>query len=392
MNARRSLTVLLLLLLATAGAGAEKRTELTAIITQVDGAVEADGPGLTGIPRATPWQVIRSGVTVRVPKGGVAGIVCSNRRFVRLRGPASWSLTAKACAAGKELTPAEYTLVAPQGGRFKVVSGLLVLEREMRGGDEGDPLAPVVLSPRNTVLRSPRPTVSWTRVPSATEYEVKWSGRRIAGYDTRLTAGDTACKADSEGLEVCSLPWPADRPDLPPGEIFFLRIVARQGIAESWHGNDPVEARTQAIAEAEALENRFRQLDSLSLGAGALEATRGGLLASEGLYADAAELYRRALALVPGPELLTTLGDIHLAMGLYLLAEPRYRAALADDAPAVRAAAAFGLGRIAYTRGKYQEAADSFQQARNLYSQLTLGEEEEAARQAAQKAAARAPK
>jgi hypothetical protein len=68
---------------------------------------------------------------IRLPEGATAGIVCSNHRFVRLRGPASWSLSGADCAAGKELTPGEYSLVAPQAGRFKVVDGLLTIEREI---------------------------------------------------------------------------------------------------------------------------------------------------------------------------------------------------------------------------------------------------------------------
>jgi hypothetical protein len=280
---------------------------------------------------------------VRVPKGGSVGIVCSNRRFVRLPGPAAWSLTETACAKGKELTPAEYALIAPQGGRFKVVEGLLVLEREIRSGNGNDPLAPLVLSPRNTVLRSPRPTLSWSRVP-ATEYLVHWIGRGAGDHDLRLEAGKVACSQVLQTISVCSLPWPEDRPDLPPGKTFSLKIAARSGLAE------------------------------------------------KGLYADAADFYRQALAAAPTSELRITLADLDFVMGLHFLAEPRYREVLPDNAPSVRAAAAFGLGRIAYTRGKYREAAASFWQARELYSQLRLGEEEAAARQAAEKAAARVPK
>lgn len=364
---------------------------LQGVITQVQGAVEVVGPGVSDLPLASPWQVIRAGVVVRVPKDGFAGIACSNRHFVRLRGPVSWSLAQPGCAAGKELTPAEYALVAPQGGRFKVVEGLLVLEREMRGGDGDDPLAPVVLSPRNTVLRSPRPTVSWIRVPSVTEYEIRWSGRGSGGHDVRLQAGEVSCAEDREGLSICSVPWPEDRPDLQPGELFFLRIAARSGIADPWHSNDPVEARTQKVAEEVALERQLHDLESLGLQGAALDAARAGLLAEHGLYADAAELYRRALAAAPAPELRITLADLDAAMGLHFLAEPRYREALAEGTPSIRAAAAFGLGRIAYARGNYRDAAAFFRRARELYSQLGLGEEETAARQAAERAAARVP-
>lgn len=362
---------------------------LRGIITQVQGAVEAVGPGASNLPLATPWQVIQAGVTVRVPKNGSVGIVCSNRRFVRLQGPATWSLTEPACAAGKELTPAEYALIAPQGGRFKVVEGFLVLEREIREVTNDDPLAPVVLSPCNTTLRSPRPTVSWSRVASATEYEVNWSGRGTKTYDVRLQAGKVDCSEVWEGIPVCSLSWPEDRPDLWPGEDFFLSVAARSGIADPWRSNDPVKMHTQKVAEAGELESQLRDLQSLGLEGAALDTAKAGLLAERGLYADAASLYRRALVAAPAPELQIAMGDVEFSMGLLFLAEPHYRAALREDAPVIRAAAAFGLGRVAYTRGKDPDALAFFRQARELYAQLSLPEEEAAAGQAAEKAAAR---
>jgi hypothetical protein len=373
--------VLSLILIADGAVGS---TELTGLLTQVDGAVQLAGPGVTDLPLASLWQVIRAKVTVRVPEGGAVSIVCSNLRFVRLRGPASWSLTEKSCLAGKELTPGEYALVAPAAGHFKVVSGLLSLEREIRGSDGDDPLAPLLLSPRNTVLRSPRPTVSWLRLPAAVEYRVEWSGRR-AGYDTRLVAGDVAC----DGADVCSLPWPPDRLDLAPDETFFLRVAARSGI---WHWTDRVEVRTPRVSAAQFLEGRLRDLKSLGLEGPALDTARAGLLAQGELYADAAEAYRRALAAAPTPELRVTLGDVYLAMGLLQFAEQCYREAARNGVPAVQAASAFGLGRIDYARAHYREAAMAFRQAGALYAGQKLGEEETAARQAAERATARAPK
>jgi hypothetical protein len=381
----------LVLSLIVAADWAVGSTELTGILTQVDGAVQLAGPGVNDLPLASLWQVIRAKVTVRVPESGAVGIVCSNRRYVRLQGPASWSLTEKSCLGGKELTPGEYALIVPHAGRFKVVSGLQSLEREIRGGDGDDPLAPKLLSPRNTVLRSPRPTVSWLRLPAAVEYRVEWSGHR-AGYDTRLVAGDVACAADRDGADVCSLPWPPDRLDLAPDETFFLRVAARGGIVEPWHWTDPVEVRTPRVSAAVTLEGRLRDLESLGLEGSALDIARAGLLAQGELYADAAEGYRRALAAAPTPELRVTLGDVYLAMGLLQFAEPRYREATREGGPSVRAAATFGLGRIEYARARYREAAMDFRQARELFAGQKLGEEEAAARQAAERAAARSPR
>lgn len=378
------------LLLGLTTAAATSPTELTGILTQIDGSVQLAGPGVSGIPLARPWQVIRSGVTVHLPETSTVGIVCSNRRFIRLQGPKSWPLTEASCVAGRELTSGEYSLVAPQAGRFKVVSGLLALEREIRNGDQDDPLAPLLFSPRNTVLRSPRPAVSWLQLPAATEYRVEWSGRR-AGYDTRLRTGDVVCAADRDRANVCSLPWPLDRPDLPPAETFFLRIAARGGITEPWHWTEPVEVRTQKLSAVETLESHLRNIESLGLAGSALDTARAGLLAQGEFYADSAEAYRRALAAGPAPELRITLGDVYLAMGLLQLAEPLYREAASAGGPSVQAAAAFGLGRIEYARTHYREAAIDFRQAQELYAGQKVEEEEVAARRALERAVTRSP-
>jgi len=387
---RRRGLVILASLLGLAVTHPASAAELTAILTQVEGTVQLAGPGVSDLPLATLWQTIRAGVAVHVPAGGSAGIVCSSRRFVRLHGPASWSLTEPGCAGGKELTPGEYALVAPQGGRFRVISGLLTLEREVRAGQGEDPLTPEVLAPRNTALRVLRPAVSWTRVPSAVEYRVAWNGRQV-GYDKRLAAGEVSCAATTAGYEACELPWPADRPALAQGEIYFLEIGSRGGGVEPWHSSPPVEVRTLGAAALAALGERLRRVASLGLEGPGLEVARAGVLAGAGLLAEAAEIVRQVLAITPTGALRVTLADIDFAAGLFRLAEPLYRETLDSGPQAVRAAAAFGLGRIEYARERFREAASDFRLACQLYAQEHLDEERAAACQAAAGAAARLP-
>jgi hypothetical protein len=382
---RRILTTMLCaLVLGTAAAAVSRPAELTGVITQVTGAVRLTGSGVGAVPLASPWQVIRAGVRLDLPAGAAAGIACSSLRFVRLRGPVSWSLTQKRCAAGEELTPAAYAAVAPEAGRFMVVRGVLVLERDMRTDPDDDPLAPVILAPRNTTIRSPRPTVSWLRVPlpEAGEYEIVWSGRGAGIPSIRLRKSEATCVTGADGLDLCTLPWPADRPDLPPGQIFFLTVAAREGIVDPWHSSLESSVKTQELVAAGTLERRLHDLEALGLEGAALDVARAGLLAGEGLYAAAAEAYRRALATASTPALRVTLADVDLKMGLLRLSEPLYRAALDEGDPAVRAGATFGLGRLQYTRGLYEAAAASFRQAQDLYASLGLRQQEEAARQA----------
>ncbi|HEV7671092.1 MAG TPA: hypothetical protein VGS22_21450 [Thermoanaerobaculia bacterium] len=151
-----------------------------------------------------------------------------------------------------------------------------------------------------------------------------------------------------------------------------------------------MELRTQPLAAADDLERRLRDLERLGFESAVLETVRAGLLAKRGLLSKAAETYRRALATAPSAEVQITLADLNFAMGLHFLAERGYREALAEAGRAGRAAATFGLGRVAYSRGNYGESAVCFRQARELYSTLRLEEEREAARRAESRAMVKA--
>src|SRR5215217_4060965 len=201
-------------------AGKAQAGDLTGVITQTEQAgesIQLSGPGTNTVSLARPWQVVRAGVQFRIPKGARVGIVCSTRSFVRIAGPASWSLDKKSCVLGKPLKPADYALIVPQGGRLKVVQGSLALEQKTRAEEE-DPLAPIVLSPRNTSLRTLRPSIAWVRIPTAAEYQIDWSGGGNNAFTLNIDKEDVTCAVGWEGLEICSIPWPADRPDLPPGQ------------------------------------------------------------------------------------------------------------------------------------------------------------------------------
>jgi len=375
-------TLCVLLLLGLSGAG--HCEELTAVITQLDGTVTLKGPGVGGFPAAKMLQIIRSGVVLHLAKGGSAGVVCSSDRFVRVQGTPKWQVTFENCAQGEKT---DYDLFAPTGGRFRYAQGLWAFELEARGGDDGDPLAPVVLSPRNTTIRSPRPSIRWLQVPSAVEYQIEWTGRGADAFTLDLDARDVSCR-----LGICELPWPAERPDLPPGRSFFLSVAARDDILGTWHELDSVEVRTLAAGVSEAIAKRLRDLEDLGLEGGSLAAARGAVLTQAGLYGEAAESCEEAIAIAPAASLKVTLADVRFTTGLHRLAHSLYREALEDDDPGVRAAAAFGMGRIEYAQARYHEAALRFRQALDLYGESRLPEEKAAARPWLKEAEARIPR
>lgn len=386
---------LALLLLASFPAGAGyPPAELTAVITQTRGSVEILGSGTRSSPAARLWQLVSPGARLRVGKEGFAGVVCSNRRFVRLPGPVTWPLSYPSCDAGTPLSEAQYSLVAPAAGRFRVVEDVLVVERSLRGEVRGDALSPTVVSPRFSLLRSFRPTLRWTRVPNVREYVVEWhlddggKGKRIA----RFPATEESCRREPDGLDLCTLAWPPDAWDLAPSRSYQVSVSARDPETKIWHAEPAVEATTPSLAEARRVAAELEDLTRIGLLDGALRAAEAGLLARGGFSSDAADAYRELLKPPAPPEMRVTLADLYLATELNRLAEGIFRDLLAAESPAVRAAAAFGLGRIEYERKNDREAASRFGQAQAAYAKLGLVDEEAAAANAEKKAAERAAK
>ncbi len=364
-------------------------SELSARLTQIDGAVEITGAGVKNLPVASPWQIVRQGATVRVPAEGFAGLVCSDRHYVRLKGPADWSPTPETCTLGRLLTDAEYALVAPRAGRFSVVAGLLVVDRELRFVRGENPLAPVTYSPRSSRLRSFRPTVSWLEVENADAYLVDWQSEGQERRRYRIPVDGASCRREADGLDLCTFPFPPDAPDLAPGAPYRLTVSALDRTSRIWFADAPVETTTPSLAEATRIEESLAELKSLGFEGATLAAAQAGRLAGQGLYSDAANLYRRLQTNDSTVEFGVTLADLYLVTGLDILAEPLYRKALTAEPPTVRAAAAFGLGRIAYERQLYSEAAALFDQARKGFAELGLGEEAQAAEQAVKRSTER---
>jgi len=390
---RETRTAISFLALGCLIAGRAGGTMLTGIITQIEQdkeRVELREPGTTSplVPRS--GQTVQAGARLTIPQGARIGVVCSTQHFVRIHGPASWTLDAKACSLGRQLSLADYSLIVPRGGRLRVVSGLLGLELEMRG-DEGDYLAPVVLSPRNTALRTLRPAISWSRVPGAIEYQIEWTGRGKDTFLLRLDAKNVSCGTSWEGLEVCSILWPADQPELTTNQTSFLKVSARDRLTVPWHESTAAMVHTLDADEQRGLEDRLQDLRCHGLEGVALETARASLLAESNLLGDAAEIYRQILD-SSGPPIEVTLADLYLRMGLVRIAESHYTRASGQEDPLVRAAAAFGFGRIEYSLKSYARAASRFRESEEIYRREGLEEEKAAALEAIAKSEARIPR
>lgn len=384
----------LLSLLAGQGA-AQRPSELTAILTQVNGLVTLSPASREGVVlpvrRAAQRQILGQGEVVHVPTGTWATVVCSTEALVSLTGPRDWALDAAACGRGVRLPVSSYRSLASFVGRILPRSGALLLELETRNVDIGP--GPVLLSPRDTVVMETHPRLVWTRLAEAAEYEITIRGP--VGAAIRLAAGDLGCGRGTgpwRDLEVCS--WaPSGRwPALEPGRPVFLKLGFRAAARASLR-QAPEVCKVQLLdpGERPRVEEELRQVSALSIDSASRLLLAAGVYARAGLHADAIVAYDAALQAQEMPEARVTLGDLFSTLGLTVLAERQYRKVL-DGAPdrAPQAAAELGLGQVTYLRTLYGDARSHFERARELYSALGLVVEAEAARAAAARAQAAA--
>lgn len=367
------------------------RGEVTLIVPQQDDKTRVARDNLRV---ARDYQVIPPNATLTVPPGGVAVLVCSTDFQILLARPTEWQLTRDNCAGGSALEAGRFLRVTPRAGRLRPIGALMVVEHNSRGG--GALNAPLLLSPRNTSVLDGRPSLRWTAVSSASEYQIELSGRP-GSFRQHFAAADLDCAPDPGGwgeIRVCVVPYPAEWPELTAGQRYFLAVGARQGITSRFHElPSGRQLRRLSSEQSRDIAKAVTDVRGSPLAESARWVTLAGIYADSELFTDAITAYRRALVLAPVPELRVALGDVYLRVGLPGLAEPCYRrAAGSSDGPGITAAVAFGLGRSHLIRRRYREALDFFRRAQDGYDQLGLGDEAELAAQQAAVAEDRLPR
>jgi hypothetical protein len=307
-----------------------------------------------------------------------------------LTGDSQLRLSEELCRGGSELPPGTYQGLVPRGGRMHSLHGTFVLERSTRAPESMETGAPVLLSPRNTLVAGPRPRIVWTQVPGAEGYLLKMQGDR--SFSIQLPATEVQClSATGEERRRCSVPYPASEPDLPPGAYVLLQVLARSGESAPWRGEqENLWLRRFSSEKAGLVVSSAREIADLPIGDAARQLLKANLYAENEAYADAIELYCEFLAGSNTPEVRVTLADAYLAIGLLSMAERTYRETAGSDAgPAARAAAELGLGYVESNRGRFDLALSHFRKAREIYTGLGLKEESSMAEKAAADAAAR---
>ncbi len=353
-------------------------TAFTGAVTVEDPLAGRRPPGLLYLlqPRhPDPMHTLGAGQRVNVGDGGKATILCVDNH-IHLVGPGTYIVTEEWCGGGQPL-PAD-SCHQTTGNVCKQEGSAVILAPEKdKENDYGN--IPVILSPRQTHLLDPQPTIQWVSVDKATQYEV-----RLGSAAVKMKA-EIACVAEEQVAphQLCSLPWPADWL-LEPGKPYTLVVAARRSVAEKWRESEPSELRTLDADTAAHLQADIAAVQALDLDPTTQNLALAGLYTRQQVYSQAIAHYEAILQDTSAPALFNTVGDLYRQVELQRYALKAYKAGLdlldtGPDDPATRAAAEFGSGQAEYSRLRYTQAEPYFTRAVTLYVAMPVQEEYAAA-------------
>lgn len=366
---------------------AQKPSDLSAVLTQIDGQVTLSSKSraqFRSVRLAARRQILRGGEVVHVPAGAQVSLVCSTDNLVSLTGPRDWVLDPAACGQGRPLPKTSYRNLASYAGRILPKNGSLLLEMEPRTVELR--LSPILLSPRNTATLDAYPRLVWTQAPDALEYEIKLRGP--VDMSIKVARAEIQCGRGSgpwRGLDICSWAASGKWPALEHEKPVSLSLGSRQTPTASFRQVDKTgQLHLVSATDQQNAQEVLHLVATLPVDKASRLLLTAGAYAQVGLYADAIGTYEEALDIQEIPEARVTLGDLYLKIGLAALADREYRQVLAGSPDsAARAAAESGLGQVAYFRRLFDEARGHFERAHALYASLGLPVEAEEARAAA---------
>ena len=304
----------------------------TLYVSRVEGRVTAarwDG----AVEAVRQRQVLPGAWRVTVPSRSRLAGVCSNDRRLRLEPANAQVLVRDACLDGKAVTKGTYRALTHDRLELAIerVHGTHVRLSSMpiRGSDEGDPLVPTLLEPRDTAVSEARPRIRWTRVHGAVEYVVELSGDE--SWRRKLEADDVSCVVEEHPpgrLEICSLPWPDDEPGLRPGETRYLTVGARTGRVTPLRSGDPRRLARAPVATTEAVAESLDALDEAAVTAPERALRKALVLAGAALIGEADRALRRSLAEHPTADGFLLLGSLELEQDLPRAASRSFRKVL----------------------------------------------------------------
>jgi hypothetical protein len=226
----------------------------------------------------------------------------------------------------------------------------------------GDPNVPYIISPRSTKLLNATPLLRWNAPPGAGSYTVQVRGGEIAWKE--------------EGVTTNSLTYPGE-PPLEPGVSYLLVIEDEAGRSSQDEGARGLGFSILSNEETAKILSHRDQIASLELSETARQYAIAQYYASQGLMAEAVEILEELIE--AGNEeaaVHQTLADLYAQLGLWLLAQERYGAAITlAEQPKnleILATSRAKLGEVETKLGRVPDAIELLTQAKSDYE--TLGE------------------
>jgi len=286
-----------------------------AVAAAVRGAVTVT-TGKAAPQKVALGRTFERGDKVQVGGGGAVTLFFSDGNVVELAEKSTMTVGGRVDAAGatpKRGVPSE---VFARVSRFvtndKQQSGMLALAPMRSAEDKSESM---LLSPRHTGMRSPRPSVRWRPVQGATRYKVTLSG----------DAGELW----NRETDATSLDWPADAAALAEGGEYLCEVQALSD-AGPLRGDEAsftvVKADDAKQVDAD-LEGIAKATSGATTSASLYMA--GSYLVGRGLLDEAVTRFQELCKLTPdapGPH--EALGNAYRAMGLPDLAAAELQRAL----------------------------------------------------------------
>lgn len=347
--------------------------ELEGVISRAVSDVEIRPANGEAIP-AVVSRVIKEGTTLSLGRSAQVAIICSTGTYVRIVGPAQWTLNRANCSSGKWIPRDAFEIVSGTETAMRFGRSFELERGALRATRPGPGMIPVVTFPLKRVL-SPIRAVRWTSVPNAQKYEVTIvgeSGDRISVDAAAVVCTDSL--PEYPGLAECSQQLPhalVATPDRP----YYVAVKAAASKAAKFptvaEGQD---FRVPRAATVRLVRNRIAQIERLDVD----EFTRAQMVAryfvNDSLYAEALPHLRKALKHSESSGLYLQMGEVYESLGLFEFAGSSFERSVklaqsANDTAAV-ATGLLGVGRTQFALGADSTAVARLQEAATLFHSI----------------------
>jgi hypothetical protein len=309
-------------------------------ISQLKGKIQIKRLGWTTYQQANFGDLLTAGDLIRVDKGALATVVCSN-------------LTVWSVPAGRE------TLLEV-GCKGSGHSVLFRQDQKTGPTRAGENLSmPYLISPRNTALLGRRPVLRWNNI-NAAPYQVMVSGDEVEWSAT---------------VSQSQVVFPGDQQAIKPGFRYRVTVVAQDG--KQTAQDDPVSFTFLDEQHVQQVQQEVQQIKQLTLEPAAQMFALALLYQHHNLKAEAIDLLEESSR--KGIQTTTTaklLGELYQQSGLLRLAKDQYLKALqlakADNNVEGQGSLLKALGEVDERLGQLKEALGSYQISSRIYQ--TLGD------------------